>query len=250
MAKSSAVVALSTMKPAYMTLMRWVMPATTPRSWVMRMAAVPVSSVRRLRSSRTWAWMVTSSAVVGSSAMSSLGAQGERHGDHHALAHAARELVGIGLEAGLRLGHADRSEQLDGLLACLVLGDLAVSLDGLDHLLLDGQHRVEAGHRVLEDHGDLATAQVAHLGLAVGQQVLPVEADAAALDAPGRLGQQAHEGQAGDALAAAGFADDAERLAFVELEGHAVDGVDGALVRSEANDEILDAEQGHLPVTA
>jgi hypothetical protein len=40
--------------------------------------------------------MVTSSAVVGSSAISSFGLAGERHGDHHALAHAARELVRIG----------------------------------------------------------------------------------------------------------------------------------------------------------
>ena len=127
----------------------------------------------------------------------------------------------------------------------VVLADLAVGLDGLDHLLLDRQHGVEAGHRVLEDHGDLATAQVAHLGLAVGQQVLTVEADRAALDAPGRLGQQAHEGQAGHALAAAGLADDAQGLALVELEGHAVDGVDGALVRAKADHEVLDAEQRH-----
>ncbi len=35
--------------------------------------------------------MVTSSAVVGSSAMISFGSQTKRHGDHDALAHAAAE---------------------------------------------------------------------------------------------------------------------------------------------------------------
>ncbi len=41
----------------------------------MRMMAAPVSAWRVRMRSRIWAWMVTSSAVVGSSAMSSSGSQ-------------------------------------------------------------------------------------------------------------------------------------------------------------------------------
>ncbi len=61
------------MRPEYMTTTSSASSATTPRSCVIRMMAVPVSwrSVR-IRSS-TWAWMVTSSAVVGSSAISNWG---------------------------------------------------------------------------------------------------------------------------------------------------------------------------------
>ena len=66
---------VSTMRPAYMTLMRLHIPAAMPRSWVMRMTAVPNSSDSERISSRIWAWMVTSSAVVGSSASSSIGSQ-------------------------------------------------------------------------------------------------------------------------------------------------------------------------------
>ena len=44
------------------------------------------------------------------------------------------------------------------------------------------------------------------------------EADLAGRDAGWRLRQQAHDGERGDALAAAGFADDAEDFAFVERE--------------------------------
>ncbi len=49
------------------------MRATTPRSWVIQTTARPYSSRNRATSSRICCWMVTSSAVVGSSAMSSLG---------------------------------------------------------------------------------------------------------------------------------------------------------------------------------
>ncbi|OOY42278.1 hypothetical protein BOV91_07490 [Solemya velum gill symbiont] len=47
--------------------------ATTPRSWVIRRIAMPVRFCRSRNRSRTCACMVTSSAVVGSSAISSLG---------------------------------------------------------------------------------------------------------------------------------------------------------------------------------
>ena len=49
--------------------------ATTPRSWVIRMTAVPSSRCRSPIRSRICAWIVTSSAVVGSSAISTLGWQ-------------------------------------------------------------------------------------------------------------------------------------------------------------------------------
>ena len=60
--------------------------------------------------------MVTSSAVVGSSAISSFGLQDERHRDHHALAHAAGELVRIVVHAALRRRDADQPQHLDGAL--------------------------------------------------------------------------------------------------------------------------------------
>ena len=62
------------MRPAYITATRSVMAATMPKSCVTRMIATPAEAWTSLRSSRYWAWMVTSSAVVGSSAMSRRGA--------------------------------------------------------------------------------------------------------------------------------------------------------------------------------
>ncbi len=56
-----------------MTIIRSAKPAITPRSWVIMMMAAPVTSRAFCSTSRICAWMVTSSAVVGSSAMISAG---------------------------------------------------------------------------------------------------------------------------------------------------------------------------------
>ena len=63
----------STIRPAYMTAMSSAISATTPRSWVMKTIEVLSSALRRIISSRICACTVTSSAVVGSSAISSFG---------------------------------------------------------------------------------------------------------------------------------------------------------------------------------
>ncbi len=48
-------------------------PATTPRSWLIQITEVPRSRCRRFTRSMICAWMVTSSAVVASSAISRRG---------------------------------------------------------------------------------------------------------------------------------------------------------------------------------
>src|SRR5687768_2606829 len=58
-----------------MTITSSASSAITPRSWGMRMMAVPSSARSACISSRICAWIVTSSAVVGSSAISSCGLQ-------------------------------------------------------------------------------------------------------------------------------------------------------------------------------
>src|SRR4030081_2541690 len=58
-----------------MTTVRSAISATTPMSWVMKATDMPSSSCSSLMSSRISAWIVTSSAVVGSSAIRSFGLQ-------------------------------------------------------------------------------------------------------------------------------------------------------------------------------
>ena len=124
--------------------------------------------------------MVTSSAVVGSSAMISFGLQASADGDHHALAHAAGELVRILLEPALAVGDADQLEQLDrarsrrrarqrrdGCCSGSVICRPIVST---------GLSEVIGSWKIMRD---VAAADLAHLLVGQRQQVAAVEQDLA-----------------------------------------------------------------------
>ena len=63
------------MRPAYITASRWATVDSTERSWVMKTMASPRSVWIRSSRASTWAWTITSSAVVGSSAIRRRGSQ-------------------------------------------------------------------------------------------------------------------------------------------------------------------------------
>ena len=64
-------------------------------------------------SARICACTVTSSAVVGSSAIKQVRLVGERHRDHDALALAAGQLMRIALQPGFGIGNADLRQQFE-----------------------------------------------------------------------------------------------------------------------------------------
>src|SRR5262249_18907351 len=113
------------------------------------------------------------------------------------------------------------------------------------HDLPDRHSRVERRVRILEHRLDLA-AQVPERRVLLGRQLLALEADRA-----GRRRLELKDRAAKRGLAAARLADDAERLADVEVEGHPADGMHLAgLVADELAaldrvvlDEVLDLEQ-------
>ena len=110
--------------------------------------------------------MVTSSAVVGSSAISKIRLVGERHGDHDALALAAGKLVRIGAEPALRILDADLVEQVEDALARGAVGEAPVQFQDFADLLLDRVQRVQRAHGLLEDHRDVVAADRAQVPLA------------------------------------------------------------------------------------
>ena len=85
-----------------------------------------------------------------------VGVVAHRHGDHGPLAHAAGELVRVGVGPLLGVRDADEVEHLDGPVPRLLLRDVVVGEHRLGQLPADGVHGVHRRHRVLEDHGDLA----------------------------------------------------------------------------------------------
>ncbi len=62
---------------------------------------------------------------------------GECHGDHHPLAHSARELVGVVVEACLRVGDPDLAEQIDAAPPYLGLREVGVEFQRLRDLRPD-----------------------------------------------------------------------------------------------------------------
>ena len=220
--KSSFAGPLSTMRPAYMTRIRRHMPATTPRSWVMTITAASCSRAELLEQPqdlRLDGHVQRGGGLVG---QQQLGVAAQRDGDHDALAHAAAELVRVVLDAARGLGDADLAEQLDGALDRVGVAQAQVQLEALGHEALDGQHRVQAGDGVLEDHRDVAAADGAHLVLGQREQVPALELDAAAHAGVGHHAGEADDGAGGDALAAAALADEPDELAGRDLEAHVV----------------------------
>jgi hypothetical protein len=137
-----------------------------------------------------------------------LGRAHQRHGDHHALAEPARELMRILLEPLRRRGDADALEEMDGAVARGAARCLAMALQHFDELIADGVGRVERRHRLLEDHRHAIAADIGHTPFAETKEVEAVEDEPRRL-ALGTAWQQVHERERGQRLAAAGFADDA-----------------------------------------
>ena len=169
---------------------------------------------------------------------------GERHRDHRALAHAARELVRVVAgAAAFALGMPTRSRSSAARSFASRLAHVEVRLERLADLAPDREHRVQARHRVLEDHRDLPAADVPQLlvgELRSGRD--PRKSALPAVDAtrPGRIPSSASDG---DALAAAGLADDPERLAGRDVERDPVDGVDRPARGPELDTEVLDRQE-------
>ena len=119
-----------------------------------------------------------------------VGLVGQRHGDHDALALAAGELVGIGVEPAGGVGDADLVEQLEGAAARGGAAETLVQDQHLVDLPLDRVQRVERGHRLLEDHRDAVAAHGEQLARRRADQLAALEADAAAGMAGRRIGQE------------------------------------------------------------
>ena len=172
-----------------MTTTRSASSAIRPRSCVIRTIAACVSSRAAFRTSTICAWIVTSSAVVGSSATSTLGLFAI------AIAIIARWRMppenSCGYWSTRRSAYGTPTTSSSSTVR-LPAGVLAharvVRHHRLGDLVADRQHRVQRRHRVLEDHRHVAAADLAELLLRQLQQVLALE-DRLALRDPGRRRQ-------------------------------------------------------------
>ncbi len=149
--------------------------------------------------------------------------------------------MGVFAGALLGFGDVDAAQHVDGVVHGSGGGEAAVELDGLGDLAADREDRVKGRHRLLEDHGDVITAKPAHFGQRETEQVGVAEADGAGFDAAG-WGDEAHQGECGHALAAAGFADDGKGFAGVDVEREVVHGFDDAVASMKVGAEVGDGD--------
>jgi hypothetical protein len=121
--------------------------------------------------------------------------------------------------AGTGLRDAHRVERLDRHAMRFAAPHRPVRADRLRQLPADGQHRIERGHRLLEDHGDAVAANLPHPAFAKPGYLRVAESDRAAGEPHAGLGQESHQRQRRNRLARPRLAGETERLAASEVEG-------------------------------
>src|SRR6516164_6511300 len=168
----------------------------------------------------------------------------ECESDHCPLAHAAGKPMRIVVDALLGRWDFHQPQQIDGARTRLSSRQAAVADEGLRNLLAYRVDRIERRHRFLEDHRQPIAAQVAHLAIGQAEQIGTIKANSARH--LGRaLGQQSHDRQRGDALAAPGFADKAQGLSAPHREIDAINRMrrpPAIVVKDDL--EIFDFEEG------
>jgi len=191
--------------------------------------------------------VVTSSAVVGSSAISSFGRQISAMAMQTRWR--ARELEGEALQRRFRIGEAYPGEHGGGFCFGGPLVKGAVEQQRFGDLVADGVDGAERRHRLLEHHAEIAAPDVAH-GPADGVELGEVEfaadlggiADGTIDDASGAL-DDAHDRAGHDRLPRTRLADDAEDTAARHVEIDPVDGFHQALVGLEMGLEVADFDE-------
>ena len=153
-------------------------------------------------------------------------------GDHHALTHAAGELVRIVPDAVGGPRHLDQVEQLDRPAPRLAAADAPPHPQHLGQLVAHRVHRIERGEGVLEHHRHLFTGTGATLLGGQRQQVGATEPNGAARH-PSRRAEQPHDRERADRLATSGFADDRQGASGRHGVGETIDGVDDAVACAE-----------------
>ena len=167
---------------------------------------------------------------------------GQGHRDHRPLPHAAAELVWVVVHAAPWGRDSDHVEQLDGPFARRRVIQSAVSLEALSDLSADGQDRVQARQRILEDHGDTRPPDVAQLILWQSNELAAFEAHAAGGDASDPLRKQAQQCEGAHALPGTRLPNQAQGLARCDCVRQAANGVDHPPPR-ELHPKIVDSQQ-------
>ena len=136
----------------------------------------------------------------------------------------------IVVHALFRIRNPHRAQQADRTFARLPTRRESVHAERFANLVADAHHRIERGHRLLEDQADAGAPHLAHLFVGQRQQITSLEDDAPSGNSARRF-EQAQDRERRDGFAAARLADEPERLALADLERHRSAATTGRPVR-------------------
>ena len=141
-----------------------------------------------------------------------LGVGDQHHGDHGALAHAARHLMRVEPVDPYRIVNLHRLKRSQSAPARLGTADPAVGTQCLDNLLADGHDRVERKLGILQHHGNTTATQRAPLLRRAMHQICALKSQALGRHPPFRR-SQTKDGPPGLRLARTRLAHNAQALA-------------------------------------
>jgi hypothetical protein len=110
----------------------------------------------------------------------------------------------------------------------------------LGNLFAHGHDRVQGGKRILKYHGDLAAADVPQIGLGKFKQVHTFKQDLPRRDYSIQWSKQAEDAERGNALTAAAFTDNPNRLSMYERKRHVIHRVQDAARCDELRAQVFD----------
>ncbi len=253
----------STTRPRYMTTTSSHISATTPRLWVIRMIAIPSRACRWRSRSRICACVVTSSAVVGSSAIRTRGPQASavaiiarcRSPPLSWNAYSSTRRSGLGIPTcrrrSIARSRAPRASRPRWSWIVSIIWFPTV-WTGLKEVIGSWKTSPISPPRICRI-SRLSGSSCAR-SIASGASGRPRPAGrrrriSPLTIRPGPL-DDAEDRARGDALAAAALPDDAERPARVELEARPVHRLDDPLLREEVRAQVPHAEDGGQTLTS
>ena len=171
------------------------------------------------------------------------GAIGQSHGDHHALALAARQLMRISGQAVFGVADADFVQQFDNAGAGSVAFQLLVQAKAFPNLGFDRVQRVQRCHRLLKDKADVISA---HRPQGFFRRANHFAAQICDRSGHQRtVWQQAHGGQRRHRFARPAFPDNRHSFAFAHGKADTAHGMNIVSILTKADIQVFN-RQNHV----
>ncbi len=143
---------------------------------------------------------------------------GQRHGNHSTLLHAAGEFVRKLTFAALGIRNAAAAKQCSRAFMRGAPGQSTMQDQRFGNLVANTPDGVQRTHRILDDHGNVATGELAHFAFWHGTEVAFAKPDAGSAGELQRQIEQPKDSACGHAFATARFTDQAEYAAVMRVE--------------------------------